>query len=126
MRTSSEPYPQPLFSRTASYPHSVPPAPAPRRRFSPGGPAGTTSAYFKALREAELAAWNKRGGNVETEVGPYRRAQAELTAQRRAERWLFAAIGIISLAGLGLACGQLVRLAHGWTDFTRLVQYLIG
>jgi hypothetical protein len=78
------------------------------------------------LREAELAAWNKRGSNAQAAVQIYRRAQAELTAQRHADCWLFGIIGLIAMTGLGLACGQLVSLAGRWADFARLVQHLIG
>lgn len=83
-------------------------------------------AYLKALRQAELEAWDAQGSRIESGADLLRRSRIELVSQRRTEGRLLAVLGGIVLAALLIAVWEPVRLAHGWTNFNHFVRQLLG
>lgn len=82
--------------------------------------------YLKALRRAELVAWQSRGGRIEPGADPIRRARVELARQKQSDAWFFAvAIGIAATA-LVFAFRDSIDITQHWADFARFVQQLLG
>lgn len=94
--------------------------------------AAARKEYLRALRAAEMAAWEAADQTVRAgELAPVTRlgAGAETAADRRREAWecrLYATLAVAAIIGVLANAGALSGFVKGWSQFAALVQRIVS
>jgi hypothetical protein len=84
-------------------------------------------AYLKALRQAEMAAWERANRRPERPVS-MRPTFVRLPAPARdaRENWLYAVLAVLAVATVGSQLWTTLQLAGNWHNFVQFVRQLIA
>jgi hypothetical protein len=122
-------------------PGAVPQRPALRNsRLSYAGGAGNLTpsvrvpssprnwAYLRALRQAEMAAWNKPTGNARVPERSLSLVQsvAKVSGMDRAERLVYGLAAGVAGAAVIYGMGTSVQLTQNWGNFVQLIRHALG
>ena len=109
-------------------------APSPKARALNGSlrvpVSGQNWAYLRALRHAELAAWNAPARPAGTAAAgkPLSLAQsvAQVSRGDLKERWLYSLVAVVAVAAVGYGLWSSLQLTAHWTSFVQFVGQIVG
>lgn len=84
-------------------------------------------AYLKALRQAEMAAWERANRRPEPRTSA-RPAQVRLPAPSRDawENWLYAVLAVLAIGTVASQLWTTLQMAGNWHDFVEFVRQLMA